>query len=379
MKVGILTLPLHTNYGGNLQAYALMNVLKEMGHESCLINRRSTRIPSWRLPLAIVKRSLMKYGLGKRDTEIFVEAKLQREYAVISQYTQPFINRHIQPQTKAVYTTGRLSALAVKHRFDAIVVGSDQVWRTAYTSNIEDYFLGFLKSGHTRRIAYAASFGTENWEYSAEQEANCAKHLKQFDAVSVRENTGVELCRRYFDVDARHVLDPTMLLSISDYLELIRPLEKEEKKEGVLVYILDETPDKTAVIDLVAASLDKPVFRVNAKTEDVKAGLEERIAPPTERWIKGFYEADFIITDSFHACVFAILFKKPFLVYGNRYRGAARFESLLSIFGLRERLIFSSEELQPDRISRNISWPAVDAVLEEKRRVSREFLKNALK
>lgn len=379
MKIGILTLPLHTNYGGNLQAYALMSVLKEMGHDACLINRRSTRIPRWKLPLAIVKRSLMKYGLGKKATEIFVEAKLQREYSVISQYTQPFINKHIQPQTKTVYTTRRLAGLAARQRFDAIIVGSDQVWRTAYTSNIEDYFLGFLKGNHTKRIAYAASFGTENWEYSKEQEQNCAKHLKSFDAVAVRESTGVALCKKYFDVDAQHVLDPTMLLDASRYLDLIRPLERTAKKEGVLVYILDETADKTAIIDEVAQVLDRPVFRVNAKTEDVNASLEERIAPPTENWIKGFYEADFIITDSFHACVFAILFKKPFLVYGNRHRGTARFESLLSMFDLKDRLVFSSGEIQPGSIQKGIDWQAVDTVLDEKRQMSREFLKRALK
>ncbi|MBO9595205.1 MAG: polysaccharide pyruvyl transferase family protein [Niabella sp.] len=379
MKIGILTLPLHTNYGGNLQAYALMSVLKEMGHEACLINRRNTRIPRWKLPLAIVKRSLMKYGLGKKDTAIFVEAKLQREYAIISQYTQPFINKHIQPQTKVVYTSKRLAGLAARQLFDAVIVGSDQVWRTAYTSNIEDYFLSFLKGMHTKRIAYAASFGTENWEYSAEQEQNCARHLKLFDAISVRENTGVALCKKYFNVAARHVLDPTMLLDASRYLELIRPLEHTAKKEGVLVYILDETADKTAIIDQVAQVLDRPVFRVNAKTEDVKATLEERIAPPTENWIKGFYEADFIITDSFHACVFAILFKKPFLVYGNRHRGAARFESLLSMFDLKDRLVFSSKQVQPGNIVQAINWQAVDAILEEKRKISREFLNQALK
>ncbi|MCF3112117.1 polysaccharide pyruvyl transferase family protein [Niabella sp. CC-SYL272] len=375
MRIGVLTLPLHTNYGGNLQAYALMCILRDMGHEVCLINKRAAGIPRWKLPLAISKRLLLKYGFGKTDTAVFVEAKKKREYPVISQYTQPFIDKYIQPQTKAVYTTKRLSALAAEHRFDAIIVGSDQVWRTAYTSNIEDYFLGFLKGSHTRRIAYAASFGTEEWEYSVVQQKNCAKHLERFDAVSVRETRGVEFCKKYFHVKAQHVVDPTMLLDATRYLELTGP---SQKQEGVLVYILDETADKTAVVEYVSLALDRPVFRVNAKTGDVKAALADRIAPPTENWIKGFYEADFIITDSFHACVFAILFKKPFLVYGNRRRGTARFESLLSMFCLRERLIFSSKEIPGAEIFKAINWQQVDQILEEKRTFSREFLKKAL-
>ncbi|TJZ59881.1 polysaccharide pyruvyl transferase family protein [Sphingobacterium olei] len=379
MKIGILTLPLHTNYGGNLQAYALMTVLKEMGHEVWLINRQGARIPRWKLPLAIIKRLLMKYVLNKKDIEIFVEAKIRKEYSIISQYTQPFTEKNIQPQTKAAYSTRNLSRVVSRCQFDAIVVGSDQVWRPAYTSNIEDYFLGFLKSNKTKRISYAASFGTDEWGFSAEQEVQCAKYLKLFDAVSVRESSGVKFCNKHFDIDAQHVLDPTMLLEVSKYLELVEPVRNEAKAEGVLVYILDETSDKTAVIESVSNLLQKSIFRVNSKTEDKSATLQDRIAPPTEKWIKGFYEADFIITDSFHACVFAILFNKPFLVYGNQYRGVARFSSLLSMFDLTDRLIFSAKDFKSEEILKEINWENVNAILELKKREARVYLNNILK
>jgi len=378
MKIGILTLPLHTNYGGNLQAYALMTVLKDMGHDVWLVNRQGGKIPGWRIPIEIAKRVVKKFALGKKNVVIFAEAKARKEYALISQYTQPFINTHIQPQTKAAHTTEELSELVEKDKFDAIIVGSDQVWRIPYSPSIEDYFFGFLTGNKVKRISYAASFGTENWEFSKEQENNCAALLKQFDAVSVREASGVEMCKKYFGVKAQHVLDPTMLLDVSKYINLIEPLKKEKKKEGVLVYILDETPDKSEVINSVSKLLGKSVFRVNAKTEDKSVSIEERIAPPTEEWIKGFYEADFIITDSFHACVFAILFKKPFLIYGNPYRGLARFKSLLAMFGLEDQLILSSKDYSAEKTLKEIDWQRVHEILNEKKKEAKTFLKTIL-
>ena len=79
-------------------------------------------------------------------------------------------------------------------------------------------------------------------------------------------------------------------------------------------------------------------FRVNAKS-DINLPIENRIAPSVEQWLRGFYDAEFVVTDSFHACVFSILFNKPFLVVGNQKRGLSRFVSLLGMFGLEDRLI----------------------------------------
>ncbi|WP_116790685.1 polysaccharide pyruvyl transferase family protein [Flavobacterium psychrotrophum] len=381
MKIGTLTLPLHTNYGGNLQAFALMKVLKDMGHEPVLINRRQNEMPGWKLPIVIVKRSIKKYLLGKKGTTIFLESKAKKEFPIISQFTQPFIDKYITPQTEPFYSSQELLNGIEKYNFDAVIVGSDQVWRVPYAPNIEDNFFGFLRGDKTKRISYAASFGTSDWEFSEEQTQNCKKLLQHFDAVSVREQDGVVLSKTKFNVDATHVLDPTMLLTSEDYMKIVGKRTESREGKDLLVYVLDNTQDKDVVIAEISKKYSYNPFRVNTKTEQIDntgVGLNDLIAPPTEDWLAGFNDAKFVVTDSFHACAFSILFNKPFVVYGNKSRGLARFTSLLAMFGLEDRLIYESGQVT-SILAKEIDWNKVNLILEEKREFSRNFLISALK
>ena len=99
--------------------------------------------------------------------------------------------------------------------------------------------------------------------------------------------------------------------------------------------------------------------------------------PPVEKWLRGFYDAQYVITDSFHACVFSILYQKPFVVYGNKHRGMARFHSLLAIFGLEDRLVTTPEEAL-DVIARPIDWNYVNTQLTKWRKKSLNFLTSSL-
>ena len=108
--------------------------------------------------------------------------------------------------------------------------------------------------------------------------------------------------------------------------------------------------------------------------------VDERVVPPLEEWLSAFADADFVVTDSFHGCVLAILFHKPFIAMGNVQRGMARMRSLLDMFGLDQRLVHGIDPeddgefwlAEPD-------WEAVDAVLAQQREKSLEFLAEALK
>lgn len=333
MKVGILTLPLHTNYGGILQAYALHTVLSRMGHDAYVIEkeRKPLRLPLWRMPVKYGRRILR--NLAGHPYPIFYERKQNREQPVIRQHTDKFIRKHVRCKTFADY------GAITEQDFDAIVVGSDQVWRPEYFDDIRTAYLDFAEGWNIRRMAYAASFGTDAWEYSARRERECGRLLRMFDYVSVREASGVDLCRRHFGVEAEHVLDPTMLLTREDYVRLFADCRVPAGRGTLMSYILDETPVKTALVDAVARRNGLVPFRVNSRVEDINAPLQERIQPPVEQWLQGFYDAEFVITDSFHACVFSIIFNKPFFAVGNPGRGLSRFKSLLAMFGLDDRLL----------------------------------------
>lgn len=368
MKIGILTLPLHINYGGILQAYALQTVLERMGHEVVVLNEsRFQKLPPCKVPLIYGKRFIKKYILN-RKCQIFEEQYHNRIYPIISQYTQQFIDTYIH------YITPKDLSFLNPKDFDAIVVGSDQIWRSKYYPKIENAYLAFAKNWDIKRLAYAASFGTDKWEYSPIQTNKCKQLAQKFDAISIRELSGVSLCRQYFEIEVQHVLDPTMLLDKEDYIKLFEKAKTPKSSGNMLVYVLDETQEKTALINNIAQKKGLTPFRVNSQIENPNTPLEKRIQPPVEQWLRGFYDAEFIVTDSFHACVFSILFGKPFIVYGNESRGMSRFESLLHLFTLEDRLTTNSNNIPLS----DINWSNIEKQLAYLRIKSQNFLQEHL-
>ena len=138
-----------------------------------------------------------------------------------------------------------------------------------------------------------------------------------------------------------------------------------KSKGTLLCYILDETESTTGLISRLAGEMGLVPFRGNSRAEDWSAPLAERIQPPVEQWLRGFMDAELVVTDSFHACVFSILFHKPFIVVGNKERGLARVESLLKMFGL-EKCLYENQELGMT----NLNWELVEERLYEWRKKS---------
>mgnify|MGYP001497750536 CR=1 FL=1 len=370
MKIGILTITPNIGYGGIMQAYALQYILQQQGHEVFLLNRK-TKYSLFKKLLIFLKRFIKKYLYGKD-----IALTLNKEYTFISQNTEPFLQKYIR-RTSDIYTTNELSETA-QQGFEAFVVGSDQVWRPKYVPDIYNYYLDFLKEDRNiKRIAYAASFGTDKWEYSADEENKCLMLIQQFDAVSVRERSAVGLCEKHFDVSPDLVLDPTLLLPKSIYLNLIKNNNSVAELD-MFTYILDMNDDKRKMIKQIQQNLGLELFEFNTNGENREAPLSERIAPSVESWIYGFSSAKYIVTDSFHGCAFSIIFNKPFLVYGNIERGLSRFTSLLGLLNLDDSPIPSTYEITSNRLTAPINWEEVNQIIMRKQEDSLHFLKNSL-
>lgn len=347
MRIAILTQPLRYNFGGILQNYALQTVLKRMGHEVVTLQPDTSMRISWRRFLLVFPARVIRFLLGKSDV-IRYEQNYNKINRTIATHTRKFVEANIN-----IRKYRNIRTLS-ENDFDMIVVGSDQVWRPCYNnsffSTIENSFLDFAKTWSVKRIAYAASFGTDSWEFSEDETTTCSELIKLFDAVSVRERSGIELCKNKFGVDAVHLLDPTLLLKKEDYVNLIVNSGNTTKPMGELMcYILDETYDKKMLIARIAHEKNLTPFRANAQTDDVNASLSDRIQLPVEQWLRNFQEAEFVVTDSFHACVFSIIFNKPFVVVGNKKRGMSRFQSLLEMFELKDHLLYSIDGYQSTR------------------------------
>lgn len=376
MKIGIITLPLHGNYGGILQAYALMTVLEDMGHHAEIIDRKDKLVlPSgWKMPLVYVKRALMNLLSSGKGPEVFRERRVIREMPVVNANLLKFMSSRMSCRMLGSY--GEIA----EGDYEALVVGSDQVWRPKYFGKIEDAFLDFARDWDIRRVAYAASFGTDELEYTYQQLEVCSQLLSRFDAVSVRESGAVSLCDEWFDrEDVLHVLDPVMLLPPEEYVSIAQTSESRPAAGKALIYVLDPAKEKDAVTERARKWFRGEVHDASVFPRDPSVPLHKRIIPPMEEWLSCFVDSEFVVTDSFHGCVLSILLHKPFIVLGNPHRGMGRILSILETFGLEDRLVHG---LDPDDdgeyYMENPDWEAVDKVLSEWRTKSLAFLKNVL-
>lgn len=368
MKLAIITLPLHTNYGGLLQAYALQHVLESMGHQVVVVNIKQFSF-GLNIPLRrIVKRLRSRY-LEHEDCYVFYERKMKQLAPVIRQHTDRFIRTYIHTRDMYALTSIR------RNDFDGFVVGSDQIWRPVFFPKIGRAYLDFTAGWDVLRVAYAASFGVDDAEYSDSEIRQCREGISRFNGVSVRERSGVDLCKQYFSIEPEWVLDPTMLLERADYERIISETKVSDSAGDFFYYILDETKDTRQFSESLAASKAMTIFRLNAFSGNKIVPLDERIQPPVESWLRAFADAKFVVTDSFHACVFSILFHKPFYVLPNQGRGMSRIESLLKVFGLEHRLL---SQFEINDSLEAIDWDKVDGQLELWRKKSQQFLVRSL-
>lgn len=374
MKIAIMTQPLGHNYGGIMQAFALQQVLKDLGHEVITIDRQPDVKSKIRKTLSITKHTALKI-IGRKKTAPIDES----QQLIILQNTLRFTKQHIK-KTAPITSTRDIKTHFSENSYDAVIVGSDQTWRPIYSPNILNFYLDFLQDHKIKRIAYATSFGVDHWEYSLQQTLKCKKLAQRFDAISVRESSGVELCRQNLNVPAEVTLDPTLLLSANEYLSKLN-IPQHNKEGKLFAYILDNNQEKELAINNISKDLNLTLLTNHPKfqpTQDSRNKIDDHILPSLEDWIKSFNTAKFVITDSFHGCVFSIIFNKPFLAISNPGRGAARFKSLLEILNLQDRLITEANQITKEKITQEINWQKVNDTIEAQKNRSLAFINKNL-
>lgn len=329
MKIALLNLPFDNNYGGNLQRYALIKVLQGMGHEVEHINLQCPySLPWYKYPYSIPKRMIKKYLLGQNDVDIWMEEKLNENLKQSLTLVSCFYDKYI-PHTE-VCTNIKQIIENTNGRFDAYLVGSDQVWRKGSTGQIglKNYLLHFTERMNVKRFAYAVSFGVSGNLLSQKEIDSLKQDYFRFDAVSVREKSALDLLKDYGwnSPIPTLCLDPTLLLTQSDYSQLVEENEVENLTSGkIFSYILDETEKTKFVSNFYMKHFEKEI---------VKVGLNDTADVSICQWLNNIRCSDFVITDSYHGCVFSIIFNRPFVFLGNKGRGNSRIESLLEMLGI---------------------------------------------
>lgn len=364
MKIAILTQPLRYNYGGLLQAWALQHKLANTGHEVIIINRVHNPVkvetPLWYRCLSRIKNEIYIF-LGKRKRYLKVTNDLRE---ISEQKVKKFQLNRYKGVSPEIRTHEDLVNFVSKQNFDVYIVGSDQVWRPKYSPNLMTYFLDFVKDDNkVKKIAYAASFGVDNWELTSEETKEASELIPLFDLVTVRESSGVEFLKKYFKCEATQVLDPTMLLDKEDYIKLIEnsTCELHDSNGNLFCYVLDKAEDVDKAIQSCSSSTGLHPYYCNSQIRiwqiEGRENIEKSIFPPVEQWLKSFVDAKMVVTDSFHGVVFSIIFNKPFWVIANINRGAARFTSILNQFNLENRIISNLSDIDWEQ---PIDWNSVN-------------------
>lgn len=349
MNIAIISLPLHQNYGGILQSYALQEFLVQQGHNVTLLDRR---------------RNHSDENIGSR-----VYSFISQD--ILHSNVQKFITQHIHRSAK-IASQRELEEMAKD--FDAIIVGSDQVWRLSMIKGVEtNYFLDFAPES-CRKIAYSASFGTTKWEGTDVLTKKIVPLAKRLNAISVRESDGIEMCRNLFDVEAVHTVDPVLLHKKEFYVSTLLDGGNIEGG-GLFYYFLGPNEEKRQGVDMLSERLGLTPFSVTPNWKFNIGKFEFSSIPGPKEWVDSFRRAKFVLTDSFHGVAFSIIFNKPFIVLPHKSGGLSRIHSILTQFGLESRLrsFEKLSQLTNDELM-NIDFSKVNDLVEQARAFSAEYL-----
>ena len=302
----------------------------------------------------------------------------------------PFPESKIREFSKKHYKISQQYTFEDYHRLnnhiEQFLVGSDQLWNYWDYIKVENnyYMLGFV-SDDRKKLSYATSFGHPEYKAPNEIITQQAKLLKTFDAISVREDDGVKICKEKFDVQATQVLDPVFLCPIEKYINLINDKEEYGNEPYIFAYILSPTKEKGMLLKDMAAKLGLELCiildgQTNLEENKKLLGIDNvRVIAGVEDWLSLIYYSDFVITDSFHGCCFSIIFEKQFICLLNKRRGISRFNTLLGKLNLMDFAVDRLEEIfEKNILDKKIDYNEINIILEQEKDRSIRWLSEAL-
>lgn len=372
MKIGILTFWWGCdNYGQILQAFALQKYLKSQGHDAYLIRYAPKAVGiQAKLKRILSIPTLWSYLKTRKSAK--KSAEFQQAHP---RYFSDFIHAQLTLSSRTYHSLADLKKNPPEA--DAYSVGSDQVWNKSVGLNDfgRAWFLDF-GNDTVKRFSYAASFGMKT--LPDDYRRFFSPLLKKFDAISVRETEGLGFLKEMGIADAELVCDPTLLLTKEDYISLL-PEQKETKTENHLVcYMLGHACDfPKEQIDRFVQEKGLAFHYVpsqGAENRDYYSTIE---TPTIAGWLRLYRDAEYVVTNSFHGTVFAILMQKKFVALplaGHSGAMNGRLETLLLNTGLSNRLLKNGDDFG-ETLSQEIDWKNVSSAVEKIRAKGINFLK----
>jgi hypothetical protein len=363
-KVAIATIVYISNYGTVLQAYATQQILRKLGYDSEIIQYLPKRVAAKQVLLACGSASTK--NLLRRFASITV--RLPGNLLIRKVFAR-FVQRYLH-FTAAKYETAA-QARENPPKADIFLTGSDQVWNSKYNEGIDCvYYLGFVPNGK-KKVAYAASIGSEDYLEHEKQEIR--RLLAEYDFLSVREKSAQQAIRALGINHVQHVLDPTLLLSVADWSKLFA--KRKVKDQYLLLYILGRDKKLITIGETLAKERNLKIVKIGLDfIFSSKVARNDFFCSPNE-FLSYFYHADYVVTNSFHGLSFILNFRKQFsIVLPQTF--ATRLESPLAQFGLERRIIRDDRDLAKQK--KPVDYTRAEPQLQKAKEESIQFLKEAL-
>lgn len=340
-RINLLTRHSGESYGAVLQTYATCMVLQSLGHKVTIINL-----------------------IGKERVKKYFSIHSIRAYPKYINFWKFKMMNY--PQKTKLMTSIDSSKIPSA---DYTIVGSDQVWNSQITKqNKLAYFLYF--ASNTQRLSLASSFGKNVWEENDDYTAEVKKCLSGFKAVSVREHSGVAICKNVFGIEAECIIDPT--IAWGDFTKFVSPNPKNQ----IAVFILNQG---NSVFPTILSFLSEKMG-LDIKILDYYKGGKYNYLKVSQRspvrWMNELFNSKMVITDSFHGVAFSVLFKKQFVVLCADVKKFTRIGSLLELLGLDDRVVTDSADLANrfDAISKPIDYSRIEQVISSEREKYYQFI-----
>lgn len=359
MKIGILTYHRTHNYGGCLQAFATRIVLEQMGNDVYYVDywpeyhRKTYSLFSF--------ANLMHTPGIKRKIQIIIAQILYgANKKKRAQKFEHFISTHIEPRCRGI-----------DERYDAVVYGSDQIWRKQHSLNgYNPVYFANNSILSKRHIAFSASMGILPQNESEKLEIK--RLLGKFNDISVRESELLEFVKGVGVQNAVLTLDPTLLLPKQVWLNEFSIKKENNKQKYVLVYSLHEVFNNKS-IKVFAKNKGCVVKTIYGSANHKESSSEINTAGPQE-FLSLIYNADYVFSSSFHGLVFSLIFEKEFFVSFDSNAGRAL--SLLELVGLQDRFIAPHADVPSE--NKTIDFLNIKSRLKPLRDFSISYLSHSL-
>ncbi len=364
-KVGCITFHASHNYGSNLQAYALQEVITK--YNKCkyeIINFRT-------------KRQINEYDLyyRKKGFKNFIKKLLYFKYnkMLITKYNKHelFINNKLK-LSKKVFTS--LDSLKNnKFDYDCCISGSDQIWNIKPIDFDWAYYLEFISN--CKKISYASSFGPIKQEWSNEDYLRIKNDLKQYDSISVREQGSYDNVKKITNINPEINVDPTMLLSAEEWDKIV---DKNKFQQGDYIFLYDLKNNKETykLVNKISKKLKLKVVVCKEGKYTIFSNYIKRFDAGPEDFLNLIKHAKLILSTSFHGNVFSIIYNKPFFaINGNK---DFRINTLLNKMKLDNRSINDKDYIEKLKIAFNIDFCEANIQLKKEKEKSIKYLMNSI-